>query len=741
MSIEKLTKDLIAHWSFDEGSGSKVHDTVQKFQDSIHYVFNGNRTQPYQDPQWRDGISGSSLLFDGYSTWIERKVGIGPEMFEEFSIEAWVAPRSFGGNEDERLSAIINQHNRDKKQGFILGVHKHGKWSLQLGINQDWIETWADGYPLPKNKWSHITAVFNGLKGSIRLYLNGEQVAENKIESNSMVTECQESLVIGRNNHPIMIGDVFSLNMFSGLLDEIKIYKRELSSCEVKERFNAFDHDKLISYEDIYIDRKVYDVDRNKPKYHITAPGLWMNEPHAPIYFEGKYHLFYQHNPQGPYWGNIQWGHWVSDDLVRWKDLPIAIGTEDDGLAPDGIWSGNAAYDEDGLPVLFFTAGHLEKKPNQMVGLARSTYKKDQDLNLTNWVKHPTPVAVQPKGIGLHYDGFRDPFVWKEEDKWYQLVGSGIEGKCGTAVVFTSTNLVDWDYQGLLYDDLNQHYPFLGEVWELPILLPISEDKHIFIISPVGKGADVEVFYWIGNWDKERFRFIPDKEQPQLIDLGDFNFTGPSAMMDPKTGRVILFTIAQGQRSLQDEYDAGWAHNGGLPVELSLRQDGRLRVSPIEELQTLRGNKLVSIKNKPLNEANDQINKVKGNMLEICLELKAQSANQFGISVLKSPNGIEETLFFYDKEKEELSVVKQKENSPKESQGGALKLNGENLKLHIYIDCSIVECYANELKSLTTRVYSSSLDAMGLKLWGDESVTIVSMDVWEMKSIHENSII
>ncbi|MFC4324314.1 GH32 C-terminal domain-containing protein [Litchfieldia salsa] len=743
MSIEEKGKGLIAHWSFDEGKGSEVTDEIQGKQYPIHYVFKDNHTHLYQDPQWRNGIKGSSLLFDGYSTWIERKGGIISEIEKEFTVEAWVAPRSFGGNEDERLTAVINQHNLEKKQGFILGIHRHGKWSLQIGTNQNWIQVWADGYPLPKNKWSYITATFNGVIGIIRLYLNGEKVAEGQIEANSTVSKCEENLLIGKNNHPIWIEDVFSLNMFSGLIDDVKVHNRELSSIEVYANYKSYlspfnGEIPYIPYHEICIERNIYDSDYHRPKYHLTAPGLWMNEPHSPLYFKGKYHLFYQHNPHGPYWGNIQWGHWVSEDLVHWRDLPIALETEDDGLAPDGIWSGNAAYDEEGLPVLFFTAGNLEKTPNQMVGLARCVYEDDGDLNLTNWVKHPTPIIVQPQGLGLHYDGFRDPFVWKEGDTWYQIVGSGIEGKCGTAIVFTSTNLVDWDYRGLLYDDLEQNYPYLGEVWELPILFPIGEGKHIFIISPVGIGADVEVFYWIGKWDKDQFRFIPDCEEPQLMDLGDFNFTGPSAMIDQKTGRLILFTIAQGQRSLKEEYEAGWAHNGGLPVELWLRQDGRLGLKPIEELEALRGDKVVSIQGKSKDEVNEIIQGVKSNMLEIRLEIQAESATQFGIKVLKSPKGKEETLIFYDKEVEKLNVVKQKEHSPIETQGGSLRINGENMKLHIYLDCSMVECYANELKSLTTRVYSSSLDAKGLEIWGNGNFTVVSMDAWEMKSIHKS---
>ncbi|MFP3442545.1 hypothetical protein R0K18_32915, partial [Pantoea sp. SIMBA_133] len=82
-------------------------------------------------------------------------------------------------------------------------------------------------------------------------------------------------------------------------------------------------------------------------------------------------------------------------------------------------------------------------------------------IDLKIWKKHPVPVTIQPNHMGLHHDGFRDPFVWKEGEIWYQIVGTGIEGVSGAAILFTSDNLVDWECKGLLYDDKDQEYPFL----------------------------------------------------------------------------------------------------------------------------------------------------------------------------------------------------------------------------------------------------------------------------------------
>ncbi|AUS26718.1 GH32 C-terminal domain-containing protein [Paenibacillus polymyxa] len=756
MSHATDNRGLIMYWAFNEGTGTRALESVSQVQDKIQYVFNQAEFTKPCPPRWRQGVIGNGLLFDGYSTYIAHSFDEGnqntePEYRSALSIGVWVAPRSYEWGDDGKLSAIANRYNLDRKQGYLLGMFRHGSWSFQVGLEGgDWKELWSpDGHELPKNEWSYVNAVFDGNQGEIKLYLNGSEIASAAVPRGSRLAEAADTdLLIGKNNHSSLLAEVFSLHMFSGIIDELKIYNRALSAEEVAASYryvlDTF-HEGIqpqLNYDEIKLDRTPLLLDRHRPQYHVSPPAHWMNEPHAPIYFDGQYHLFYQHNPQGPFFHQIHWGHWVSQDLVHWRDLPVALAPEKDQLAPDGIWSGSATYDADGLPVLFFTAGNDSASPNQSVALARSTYTLDGNPDLVQWVKHPEPLIVQKKGMGAFGD-FRDPFVWKDDDGWYALVGSGIEG--GAALAFASQDMLNWTYKGPFFKADIQKFPYLGPIWELPVLLPLGRDKqgvnkHLLLVSPVGKEADVEVFYWIGQLDKQNLSFIPDQDEPQLIDVGDFHFTGPSGMVDPKTGRNIVFTIAQGDRTSEMEYKSGWAHNGGLPLSVYLRDDGRLGIEPIQELQSLRGPKRLSLRDQSLAESNVQLRNVHGDMLEIQLELEPSSAKKFGIKVRCTPDGEEETLLYYDWNQTMLLVDRSKTTlHPGEKcggvQGGKLELLGENLKLHIYLDRSMVEAYANGLKSLTTRVYPSRMDALGLEIWGDGEPFVKSLDIWDMQSI------
>lgn len=750
-------RGLIMYWDFDEGKGSSTVENISQVQDSIHYVFHSSELYQH-DPQWRKGVVGSGLCFDGYSTYIAHsldKTGIEHEAvsFSALTIGVWIAPRSYDWGNEGKLTAIVNRHDMEQKQGYLLGMSRHGSWSFQVGLDTgQWKEVWAPaGYELPKNTWSCIHAVFDSDRGELKLYLNGSEIACTDVPMGARLVQADDTdLLIGRNNHSSVLADVFHLQMFSGILDELKIYNQALNTEQIASAYqHVLDstsegtHPQL-EYDEIKLDRTPLLQDRHRPQYHASPPAHWMNEPHAPIYFDGQYHLFYQHNPLGPFFYHIHWGHWVSKDLVHWRDLPVALAPEHDDLSPDGIWSGSATYDANGLPVLFFTAANDNLSPNQSVALAQSTYLQDHNPDLVQWTKYSDSLMVQPHGIGAFGD-FRDPFVWKEGDRWLALVGSGIEDVGGVALAFSSEDMLNWTYKGIFYQADLQKYPYLGPIWELPVFLPLGIDqqgqhKHILLVSPVGEGADVEVFYWIGQWDEQQMSFIPDQEEPQLIDVGDFHFTGPSGMIDPKTNRKIIFTIAQGDRTSELEYQAGWAHNAGLPLSIYLREDGRLGIEPIQELQSLRGKKHVSFQEKSLQEANDLLKHVRGDRLEIQVELQSSTAQNIGIKVRCTPDRAEETLLYYDRKAAQLLVDRTKSTlNPQEVstgiQGGTLDIHDDSLKLHIYLDGSMIEVYANGLKSLTTRVYPSRADALEMELWSDGELEVISMEVWDMQSI------
>jgi sucrose-6-phosphate hydrolase SacC (GH32 family) len=758
---------VIADWPFDEGRGASVRDIRGGVSDPIGYVFLNARYKPSTDPLWHVGAAGEgvlsrALLFDGYSTWVTRRGFVAPT--DGITVEAWVAPRAFEWGDEGRLSAIVNQHDREAAQGFILGVGRHGAWSFQAGVGGAWQQVWSPpGAALQRGRWAHVAATFSATGRSMALYLNGRLVATRATPPGG-IAPFRGDLLIGRNNQSVLINGTFPVNMFSGDIDELKIRSRALTGAEVAATYQAdlqtFANG-AVPAADVAMKRSRYAGDRYRPQYHFIAPEHWMNEPNGPIYVNGQYHLFYQQNQHGPYWHNMSWGHAVSPDAVHWRDLPTALVPTAGSVAPDGVWSGGAALDAAGRPLLFFTAGDDSTFPNQRTGVAGcATDPCSRDL--VDWTMEPAPVTVQRRDLDVgpgrmvRYGEFRDPFVWREGSRWFQLVGSGVQTTGGadvggTALLYTSTDHRNWSYAGpLMTGDIGAH-PATGQIWELPVFLPITDAqgrrKHVLLVNPAWKGDSPfisrYIWYWVGDWDPATGRFTPDSRVPRQFDYGE-HFTGPSGFVDPK-GRSLVFSIAQDRRTEQAHYDAGWAHNAGLPIALSLRPDGDLGVAPIAELSSLHktADPLVAITGTTsIGDATQRLAGVRGDMLHISLQLAANGANRYGIKLRRSPGGEEETLVSYDRSSQTLSIDRGRSGSVSSLtpdlgvQGGPLALGGADLKLDIYLDKSMVEVYANGYKSLTSRVYPSRDDALGLALWADGPAQVKSLRVWEMQSAY-----
>ncbi len=762
---------LIAHWPFAEGAGTAVEDAVSGMRDPVEYVFNRPAFKPRSDPLWQPrqsgaGILSGALLFDGYSTWLSRPGDRIQTPRDALTVEAWVAPRAFEWGDEGKPSAIVNQHDRGANQGYLLGVGRHGSLTFQAGVEGGWQALNAPGAAaLERGRWAYVVATFDAAGHRMRLYRNGDLVAERDTPAGGRLTPFAGDLLIGRHNQPAILNDTFALNMFSGLIDEVKIRSRALSAAEVAGAYQtALDSfaDRHVPVPDLAMKRSRFDGDVHRPQYHFMAPGHWMNEPNAPMQFNGRYHIFYQHNQHGPYWHNMSWGHAVSDDLAHWRDLPVALVPEANSVAPDGVWSGSASRDGDGNPLLFFTAGDDSVSPNQRTGLARSA-SWPGDLDLERWTMDAAPVTVQSAGLDVgagrkvRMGDFRDPYVWREGDTWFQLVGSGVQTTGGgdvggTALLYTSKDQVHWSYAGpLLVGDIAR-YPATGQVWELPVFLPLGTDgggnaKRVLIVNPMWHDASEYntryVWYWVGTWDAGRRRFTPDHAEPRVFDYGE-HFTGPSGTVDER-GRSLVFSIAQDRRTERAHYDAGWAHNAGLPLVLSRRGDGDLGVKPVPELAALHTttDPLRSIvSDTSVDAANAAVSDVQGDMLHVQLELARGSATRYGIKVRRTPDGAEETLLSYDAARGTISVDRSRSGSQSAlrpdlgTQGGPLPLGGANLKLDVFVDRSMIEAYANGHKAITTRAYPTRRDATGIRLWADGGAVVKSMKVWKMDSAY-----
>lgn len=215
-----------------------------------------------------------------------------------------------------------------------------------------------------------------------------------------------------------------------------------------------------------------------RPILHMTAERGWINDPNAPVYFNGKYHLYYQYNPDSVEWGNIHWGHCVSDDLIFWKEKNVVLKPDEYGM----MFSGSAVADTDAALgfgrnalVYFYTA------MNGKTGVQRIAVSNDGGETL---IKGDTVVEqIEPEN--------RDPKVFYHKESGAFIMALYLSG--WEFALLRSTDCIHWE--------ITQRFSEEG-MWECPDLMRIG-DTWVF--------WSADGYYMTGSFDG--YRFTPDSKR------------------------------------------------------------------------------------------------------------------------------------------------------------------------------------------------------------------------------------
>ena len=788
----KEIETKVLEYSFDETIGSMTKETVSGENFKINYVFN-EENQDYiykeaSDPLLRKGVKGNALYMDGFSNKIINRDFEMPK--DEFTLSSWVAPRVFENVFDydwnsaaaghQRMTAILNKGQIDLCEGFVFGYGRLGLWGIQMALcNTETMEEFVVGFydpinALPLYEWSHISVSFNGKTGYISLSYNGEVSYEALIPElvNTELIDSAEPLYMGYYCNPMIEFGVHR-QMPAGLIDEVVIYKASRTPKEIKDYYSEFLVDgnhPVLPFEDVQLDSSVYEGDRYRPQYHALPPAVWMNEPHSPFYYNGRYHVFYQHNPAGPYWSQIRWGHLVSDDMIHWEFVKDAV-VPTAGICPEGVWTGGAVIGPDGTPWLVITAGTNQTTwSGQNVAFAHCVDPNDPDL--TDWVVEEVVTVTQPSDNSQgEINQFRDPFVWYDDGVYYMIVSTSIPGAGGSGAVYTSENLHEWDYRGYLFELSLEQYPEQGAHWECVVLLPIStkdgsRQKYILFDCPqyTVDGYIVDCYYWIGEFDKDSCRFIPDDPKPRLFDLGRGVYTGQNGycflteedIAAGKTnytdGRTVIYAIAQGKAAGTKHNEmSGWAHNFAIPLELWLA-DNLVDVirEPIKEIESLYGDTLFDYSGEGLStsEINSMISDVRGDTLRIdmsiTLEPKAPEYSG-GINVRYNKHetfeGTEKTQIVFSNKGVYIDRLKSTLKEDVDKQESYTWENiGTTFDVTILLDRSMLEVYVNGIMSFTTRIYPKYGDSDYLSFFDNNAnLKVNKLTVISMKSAYNEN--
>ncbi len=455
-------------------------------------------------------------------------------------------------------------------------------------------------------------------------------------------------------------------------------------------------------------------------KNHIEMPFGLVNDPNGLSYFNGKYHIFYQWNPFGCEHKTKHWALVKTTDFVNFTKPEIILKPED-WFDKNGCYSGGAYVKDDTLK-LFYT-GNVKNEKDE-----RESYQCIVDYNKDGSFEKRGPIIPkQPDGYTAH---FRDPMIFVNEGIYYMVLGVQRENLTGAALIYKSDDIEKWELVGELETDMKD----FGYMWECPNIIKVNDDKYAFLFSP--QGLEAEEFknqniyqsgYVIGNLD---FKVPQLKNHSEFkeIDMG-FDFYAPQVFTHNDKNIMIGWV---GMPDKDSEYPSG--ENGGWMFPLTLPRvleykDNVLYQKPLKEVENLREKQIVSVKDLDINEYSLDLD---SRNIEIDLEL-----------LLEESTFIDFKFIFRD---EYINLTYNKENGVCVIDRNNMKLGGKGirkfklnvdktLKLHMFIDNSVMEIYYQEGLETTTLMYFPKFDDFKIEIKSDNKVKMSELNIWNLRGI------
>ncbi|MDW8396523.1 MAG: glycoside hydrolase family 32 protein [Anaerolineae bacterium] len=464
-----------------------------------------------------------------------------------------------------------------------------------------------------------------------------------------------------------------------------------------------------------------------RPVFHFTPPANWMNDPNGLVFFDGEWHLFYQHNPYADTWGHMHWGHAVSQDLLHWTHLPIAL--HEDLVREAMIFSGSAAVD-------WHNTSHLGNRDQPPLIAAYTEHTKHEQAQClaysTDRGRTWTPFAENPV-IAIGAREFRDPklFWHTSTQRWVMACALPDQHKVR---FYASADLRHWQW----LSDFGPAGAVQG-VWECPDLFPLTLDdgsgqqRWVLKVDDTQFGAQ----YFVGHFDGEVFLCDDPPTRVRQIDCGA-DFYAAQSWNDAPNRRHVWLAWMNNWAYAQRTPTTPWRGMMTAPRELALqRRDGEIYLvqRPIAELAHLRGAGLRCI-NAGFEQVNRQLSELCGVALELDLRLKCAENAQVFLSIRRG--AAEETIVGYRADQAQLCIDRTRSgNVAFAPQFDGLHtaicpLREGELHLHVLIDLHSVELFADGGRViLSDLVFPTSPEAT-LSLETQGLVSVTALNAWRL---------
>ena len=685
------------------------------------------------------GLDGQALRLDGYSNYVKATVPTATFSTEALTLSVVLAAETYPmmqvdvAETTPTYTAICGNLDEDGKKGIALELSSQGDVRLRYGSASGFMMTVEGDTKLPRGQWCQLTATLDKAANAATLYLNGTQIGTGRM-SRQAISHSTADFLIGKSAQDVKSGP-FLINTFCGLIDDIAVYNTTLTPPEGGMTG--------LARPDFSYPASRYELPSLggvggglwRPQFHGMPSGGWTNETHGMAYSDGRYHVFFQKNANGPYMSRLHWGHISSENLYQWREEPIAVYPAE-SFDLKGCWSG-CVYEDGADTYILYTAVDNQK--------ARIAQTRATDATLADWTDKRVIIDGRPAGLS---DDFRDPYYFEANGQKYIIVGTSKNG-IGACTLHKLQNGT-WTNDGTIFfqgGNQNQH----GTFWEMPnvtLLTPPEggkPGKWLFTCTPLGTGVGVRTLCWVGTIGTDgKFTPVSPQEGPQYLEMNGISRDGygllsPTLLPLGEAGRgALLLGIVPDKLPTDVNYQMGWAHNYSLPRELSLDANDQLVQKPYSGLTAMRTTTTVA---KTLTgAATESLSPVSGRQLELLAEV-AVTTGQCGFRFLKS--GDRQASLTYDADQKMLTLdltALSRQVNDGGSYGGvyAVSVPEALTKLDVWLDGSILDIFVNDRWAYSVRVFPTDANAVETEVFSTATGTVKAA-AWTLDATQQGS--
>lgn len=464
--------------------------------------------------------------------------------------------------------------------------------------------------------------------------------------------------------------------------------------------------------------------EKYRSAYHHTPAWGWMNDPNGMFYQDGVWHLYYQFNPYGSQWGNMNWGHSTSKDLIHWTHEGIALSPDAHGA----IFSGSSVVDKDNTAgfgknaiVSFYTSAGESQKQSM-------AYSTDGGKTFTRYAGNPIIVSDIPD--------FRDPHVFRYEPtgRWIMILAAGQEMR-----IYSSANLKDWTYESSFGKEYGAH----GGVWECPDLfeLPVegtTEKKWVLIcnINPGGPSGGSATQYFTGSFDGHKFTCDTNPDVIKWMDYGKDHYATVSFDNAPDGRRVVIAWMSNWQYANQVP-TVQFRSANAIPRDVYLFRDkgvDYLGSRPVAEMNSLRGQAVLS---KRVSLGKYSLKKMfKSPCATYEIDMKMNHQEGAVMNLMLSNTKGEYVTITYDSNMGTLSFDRRQSGKTKFSElfpaVTTAPVYGKLTSLRIYVDKNSIEVFGNDGRTVMTNLVFPNEPYNSLTLSGTRKVSVSSLKIYPL---------